>query len=357
MKSFKSMLCMSHSSEEASLLQPQTNMPYNIIGIPSMRNDATKRSKRRFLLRRIAVIFCVQCLAVCLSVCGPPNDLPVQDTTDLRESTLRSSGHYPDFFYESGQDIYWEATSPFRLNTSNAMYLAGFAAVTGSLIAFDQQIDNGFKVLKSKYPFVNATSPVLTEFGGKYGIGVCVLFGGYSILGHNQKAQETSVLLAEAMIMSGVWARVGKLLFGRERPSAAYTYSHERGGHWYGPLPQFHKGGSVTQYDAFPSGHMATASAIATIFAEQYPDHQTVPIVAYTSASIIAITRMTEHTHWASDVFAGSVLGYICAQQVISYHRMYRSENQRSSRDDAIHTSWFLTYYNNSPAASVVITF
>ena len=243
------------------------------------------------------------------------------------------------------------------MNSQDALYLAGFTTVTGLLIAVDQHIDDGIKQLKTKYPFVNSTSPVVTEFGGRYGIVGSLLFAGYSIVAKDEKAQETSVLLAEAMITSGVWARIGKLVFGRERPSAAYTYSQERGGHWHGPLAQFQKGGNVTQYDAFPSGHMATAFAIATVFAEQYSDSKVVPVIAYAAASVVGLTRMTEHTHWASDVFAGSALGFICARQVVSYHRLSCNNTRPSASNGGMQIDWYLGSLQDSPSMNIVINF
>jgi hypothetical protein len=309
------------------------------------------------LSRCIILIVCIVSLNASQSVYAFINNNSLRDTSDTIITPSPSVEHKQNFFNELGEDFYLQATSPFRMNTQDALYLSGFTIVTGVLIAVDQHLDDGIKPFKNKSSFVNATSPVVTEFGGAYGIYGCLAFGGYSIIAKDKKAQETSILLAEAIITSGVWSRVGKLLCGRERPSAAYTYSHERGGHWYGPLPQFQKGGSVTQYDGFPSGHMATAFAIATVFAEQYSDHKIVPVIAYSAALIIGLTRMIEHTHWASDVFAGSVLGYVCAQQVISYHRMNCSEDGMSTNDNGIHARWFLTYFQNSPMVNMVVTF
>ena len=115
-----------------------------------------------------------------------------------------------------------------------------------------------------------------------------------------------------------------KILTGRERPSAAYAFSNLEGGHWYGPIAQFdqdladRKPGS--SFDSFASGHTATAFSIATVFALQYKDIKAVPIISYTAATLVGISRLTEHAHWASDVFAGALLGYVCGKQVVSHY-------------------------------------
>jgi hypothetical protein len=279
------------------------------------------------------------------------------DTTEVSTDSLSSTGQKKGFFKELGEDFVLQATSPLRMNSHDALYLGGAATITGILFIVDQKLDDEVKPFNEKSQFSNATSPIVTEFGGKYGIAGSLLFGGYSLVAGDKKAQETSILLANAIITSGVWSRIGKLALGRERPSAAYSYSQEPGGRWHGPLQQFHKGGSVTQYDAFPSGHMATAFAIATVFAEQYTDHKIIPVIAYSAASIIGLTRMIEHTHWASDVFAGSVLGYVCAQQVISHHRSSCQNESTSVSNARLKIEWWVGSYQGAPSFSMMIIF
>ena len=74
-----------------------------------------------------------------------------------------------------------------------------------------------------------------------------------------------------------------------------------------------HKG--WTHFDAFPSGHTATAFAAATILSDIY---QTAAVTygSYALATAVGISRITEDTHWASDVFVGALLGYYSAKLV-----------------------------------------
>jgi hypothetical protein len=53
----------------------------------------------------------------------------------------------------------------------------------------------------------------------------------------------------------------------------------------------------------------------------QYSDTKAVPIIAYTVASLVGISRLTEHEHWASDVFVGGCIGYLCGRQVVLHER------------------------------------
>ena len=58
----------------------------------------------------------------------------------------------------------------------------------------------------------------------------------------------------------------------------------------------------------FPSGHVALAFATATAVAMLWP-HAKWRWIGYAIASIVAIERVLENSHWASDVVAGAALG------------------------------------------------
>jgi len=35
-------------------------------------------------------------------------------------------------------------------------------------------------------------------------------------------------------------------------------------------------------------------------------------------ATLVGISRLTEHQHWASDIFVGGLIGYVCGKQVVA---------------------------------------
>ena len=95
------------------------------------------------------------------------------------------------------------------------------------------------------------------------------------------------------------------------------------GGKWWGPFKQYDQDvtiyKSVSSFDAFPSGHTAAAFSIATVFATQYNSTAAVPIISYSMATLVGVSRLTEHQHWASDVFVGGLIGYACGKQVVAH--------------------------------------
>jgi membrane-associated phospholipid phosphatase len=68
---------------------------------------------------------------------------------------------------------------------------------------------------------------------------------------------------------------------------------------------------------SFPSGHSITAFSVATVVARRYAKHRWVPYVAYGLAGVVGFSRITLSAHFASDVFAGGVLGYSISRFVV----------------------------------------
>lgn len=61
-------------------------------------------------------------------------------------------------------------------------------------------------------------------------------------------------------------------------------------------------------YTSFPSGHATFAFATATTLS-QISKNKIVPVIAYSLASGIALSRIHDQKHWASDVLAGAAIG------------------------------------------------
>jgi membrane-associated phospholipid phosphatase len=68
--------------------------------------------------------------------------------------------------------------------------------------------------------------------------------------------------------------------------------------------------GGFTNRGGFPSGHTASAFAVATIVAGRYPRHRWLPFVAYGAASALSLTRLPTKAHFSSDIFIGAAMGY-----------------------------------------------
>ena len=235
-----------------------------------------------------------------------------------------NKGYFPSLLHNIG----YQATFPFRMKGKHLFILGGTAILTFSFIHYDQEIDNYFKPAKDKNPFIASVSPHVTEVGDYYGYILLAGYGCYSIAFHKYKAFRTSLLASQAAITAGLWVRTIKVLTGRMRPGATYNDAEYNSDHWFGPFAQFNinynKDRGVAAFDAFPSGHTAAIFAIATVFSEQYKEYKIFPITLYSIAGIVGVTRLIEHEHWASDVFLGAVIGYLCGKHIVgNEHRLF----------------------------------
>ncbi|KXK53472.1 MAG: phosphoesterase PA-phosphatase-like protein [Chlorobi bacterium OLB7] len=277
------------------------------------------------------------------------------DTAFMRTTPAQPADSGAGFFRHLWDDVLRQGAAPFRMDEGDLLWLGGAAAVTAGLIALDEPFDNQVKGIKDDYPWIANTSEIITEFGGNYGIGAAAAFAGYSFLFNDPKGKETSAMLAEALITSGLWTRLGKFLTGRERPSNAYSEGHATG-KWYGPLLQCngnHRFGGP-RFDAFPSGHTATVFAIATVFAEQYNQTLVVPVAVYSFATVVGISRTLEHTHWISDVFVGALLGYLCGRDVVASYRPSPPASSSGPAQGGI--QWRLSPFLTDQSAGVSFT-
>lgn len=196
--------------------------------------------------------------------------------------------------------------------------LISSSVVTIALLATDQRTYEALYGWRTRNPIVNAVSPFLTELGsGYFSAGVFGSFLAYGALAKDKGAVRTGKLGLESFLASGVVVQILKHTFGRERP----TVATQPGGYWHGPLAHLiesrpdHQG--VAHFDAFPSGHTASAFAAATILSDVY-ETPVVAYISYTLAAGVGISRITEQTHWASDVFVGALIGIFSAKLVES---------------------------------------
>lgn len=229
-----------------------------------------------------------------------------------REFSFRAISR--DFLKDAGQ--IW--SYPVHVRTRDILPIAGLAALAGFLIGNDEAIRREFIDYRDTHAWVRAVSPVITRMGTYGAWGTAAIFLGVGLIGGDKKSTETAVLASSAIAQSGILVTFLKGIFGRQRPFWADGVDH-----WSGPVGFFKRFGSGQsgRYDSFPGGHAITAFSLATVLAMQYRETVWVPILAYTTATGVALSRVTENKHWLSDTLVGGVLGYIIGRLVVRNHR------------------------------------
>lgn len=244
----------------------------------------------------------------------------------------------------TARDLWIQAQAPFSKDGAPAV--VGDVVALGALLLLDQPVYDKIDPPALKGTSTEKFSLEVTKFGSTYGLGFLAGFVGYGFLANDEKAQETAYLAAEAFVTAGIWTQVLKFVSGRERPA----FRSRAGGKWTGPF-QVSFSQHFSGYDSFPSGHTSTAFSIATVFAEQYSETPAVPILSYSLAALVGLSRMTVNRHWTSDVFVGALIGYWCGQEVLA------NNPSEVSRSESAEIGWLLIPHQNDYGFSLAITF
>jgi hypothetical protein len=204
-------------------------------------------------------------------------------------------------------------TSPLHLRGRDARWLAPLALGTGGLIATDQS--TGDEIAESKKQ-LNA-SRFVSYAGSGYGVGaVSLSFYLFGRARHDERARETGLLGAEALVDSAIVVTALKEITQRSRPLSGKSRS------------DFFDGGS-----SFPSGHSIEAWSLAAVIASEYHDRPLVQFAAYGIAGAVSLSRFTGQKHYLSDVLVGSAMGYGIGRYV--YHAHHRRNSGSGGEEDA----------------------
>lgn len=104
---------------------------------------------------------------------------------------------------------------------------------------------------------------------------------------------------------AGLAANVVKLCIARSRPKY-FDFEVVTAAHGFLGLFPFGAGGSRSQ--SFPSAHTATAVGFCIALSHVYPRGRW---VFWTLAAMVGLQRLESHSHFASDVVAGALVGWI----------------------------------------------
>jgi hypothetical protein len=187
----------------------------------------------------------------------------------------------------------FDTGTPFRNKT--LYWNAAVLTATGVLIANDESVATQVN------PAWHTTS---TDISNGLSYATAATAGGIYVAGlftHDQHAQRTGVLSAEAAIDSALFYGGMKLIFNRDRP-----YMANGDGKFF--AGNFSSG-------SFPSGHATFAWTLASVIAHEYPKWP-VQLAMYSMATAVATTRVTGGQHFPSDVFFGSTMGFLVGRYV-----------------------------------------
>ncbi len=198
-----------------------------------------------------------------------------------------------------------------------------FAAITGTagllMVTLDKPVrevmldnQNGTFTVTSKYvyPLGNRFPPLM--LAGMYMTGLVT---------HNRRLEHASLFAAKSLVISTIVYTTTKSIIRRQRPTRTDD-----------PL-DFVAPFSSKGYTSFPSGHANTAFSVATAFALEYKDVKWVPWVAYSLATLTAVSRLYDDRHWASDVLIGASIGHFVTKGVYYFDQKRKGARKAKKAD------------------------
>jgi hypothetical protein len=231
-------------------------------------------------------------------------------------------------------DLWQMAKTPFKKKSLTGLVVT--AAASALIIPFDQQLLDGTRNFMDRIhllqdaEYINAIKIGDTKLlkipknvtAGFYMLGEgsisMAIAGGLYLYGKIEKdkrAIHTAADLTETFLTMGISTQIIKRITGRESPFVATA----RGGKWR-PFPSFKNYQNHTSnYDAFPSGHLATMMATVTTLALNYPSNKLIKPIGYTIMGLTSLAMINNNVHWVGDYPLALALGYISAK--ITYLR------------------------------------
>jgi hypothetical protein len=173
----------------------------------------------------------------------------------------------------------------------------------------DQTGRHGFKIGSQKIEFAHPENwgQALYFLGdGWLHFGVAGSFLGVGLAKDDNRALQTASQIVESVFASGLVVQVLKHTTGRESPFTTNT----PGGVWrfFPNQREYHK--NVAKHDAFPSGHLAAATASVTVINENYSEYRALKPITYTLLGLLSFQMMNNGVHWAGDYPLALGLGY-----------------------------------------------
>ena len=210
-----------------------------------------------------------------------------------------------DMFVNIPRD--WSRSYSLTFRARNIPAMVGMAVLTAGLVATDDRTWQLSDRLYRNSSLARSASDFFEYLGdGRPQFGLAGAFALYGFAASDARSLRTASQTVEAILACGVVIQVLKHTTGRQSP----IVSTKPGGVWdvFPNQIEYHK--HVPSYDAYPSGHIATALATVTVVAENYPEWVWVKPVGYTIVALIGVSMANTGIHWYSDYPLGLVLGY-----------------------------------------------
>lgn len=199
-------------------------------------------------------------------------------------------------------------TSPRSWSQSSWLTFSALAAITAVVASEEDDIQQWIQA--NRTPTTDRIARTVKPLGNvKVTFSAMAALYAYGEIFEDDHAKVTALMALESAVITGGLTESIKRIAHKHRPGPANLDDAR----WDGPSL---KRGNLS----FPSGHAAHSFAVATVFASQYRNVRIVPPLAYTAATLCALSRLNDNKHWLSDVILGAALGHFTAKAVLGLH-------------------------------------
>ncbi len=201
----------------------------------------------------------------------------------------------------------WLEYSEETFEVKNIPAIIGMAGVTTALVVADRQWYWTEKKWYDESPGFHRFSDWMVFTGdGRFQFGIVGAFAAYGFAFDDVRSLRTASELTEAILACGGIVQLLKHITGRESPFV----STKRTGAWIFFPNQIQYAKHTPHYDAFPSGHLATATTTLIVIADNYPEITWLRPVGYVVLGAISSSLVAYGIHWWSDFPLALALGY-----------------------------------------------
>jgi len=229
------------------------------------------------------------------------------DSVQVKEETKAVT--YARYFAEDAVRI---VGAPAWWKQKDWLLFGALTAGTGLLVWQDDEIRETFQ--RNRGRTTDELADIFRPFGAANYVQPALL-GTFAVstIAREKKLQALSVDGWEASQFALTVSGLLKLASGRARP-------FEEKGAW--------KRKGFTRHSSFPSGHTTQAFVLATAISEHYPKWW-VKVTVYGFATGVALSRINDDVHFASDVLVGAALGTAVTKTIFKRNEGRRKKLSR----------------------------
>jgi len=264
-----------------------------------------------------------------------------KDSAEMQANNINASAYnknskitFKNYFTLGFSDLKQEVTKPLHMTSKDWRNLVKFAVVMGAASFADEPMQKFAVHLTSNNPGLVHVSKYVTYFGARYEMATLATITIYGWVFKKPKMITTTLLATQAYLVGSAIENMLKFFTGRTRPTY-YAPGVEPEPRFMGPgfLWHAHVNGAYHR-SSFPSGHTTVAFAAATVFASEYRNTTAIPIIAYSAATLIGLSRITQNAHWFTDVIAGAANGFLAGKNIVNnYHRYAKIKDPKHNKN------------------------